>query len=397
MGNMMMRWRWDQGRLDYFNFDNLQKIAQVLVALNGANIQTPRMDPLREILMEQTGLPFAPLNYAVWRNYARIFKWTMVAARIDHQLMVTDVCRKIADPSEKGWGVDEYLSFVIPRLYYPSPATQQYRVVDNKVFPFCTILRFLLAKFKQQGDASITLDETFSYLVGNNLTGTEPLETFLTLYPTTRKGRGDETRQVREMFIFLAQSSFLKWSNSTLILDVMQGDDETIELIEQISSPLILTQYLDRDAEIIQLGSIDTTKIQPFVSVAREKQDDLIFTEGRRIRVTHLRVERSPKLRRMFFANLSLPYLCDMCRENMNDRYPWTNNLLEVHHMLPLSSVIRLTRTGTSFDDLVPLCPNCHKAVHNYYRIWLKTEKQQDFSTVIEAKNVYNEAREQMS
>ena len=198
------------------------------------------------------------------------------------------------------------------------------------------------------------------------------------------------------MFIFLAQASFLKWSNSTLILDVMSRDDETIEQLEQIASPLILPQNPDRDAEIIRLGTIDNTVIQPIVSVAREKQDDLIFTEGRRIRVTHLRIERSPKLRRMFFANLSLPYFCDMCRESMNDRYPWTDNLLEVHHLLPLPSVIRLTRTGTSFDDLVPLCPNCHKAVHNYYRTWLRTEEQWDFPTIIEAKNVYNEAKEQM-
>ncbi|NHZ72566.1 MAG: HNH endonuclease, partial [Aquificales bacterium] len=121
----MMRWRWDQGRLDYFNFDNFRTIAQVLVSLNGVNIQTPGIDPLRKPLVMQTDLPFAPESYTVWRNYARIFKWTMVAARIDHQLMVTDVCRKIADPSDDGWGVDEYLSFIIPRLYYPSPATQQ--------------------------------------------------------------------------------------------------------------------------------------------------------------------------------------------------------------------------------------------------------------------------------
>ncbi|MCZ7670825.1 MAG: hypothetical protein M5U34_28580 [Chloroflexi bacterium] len=100
----MMRWRWDQGRLDYFNFDNLRKIAQVLTDLNGVNIQTTGIDPLRELLVGQTGLPFAPESYTVWRNYSRIFKWTMIAARIDQQLMVTDVCRKIADSSEEGWG-----------------------------------------------------------------------------------------------------------------------------------------------------------------------------------------------------------------------------------------------------------------------------------------------------
>ena len=392
----MMRWRWDQGRLDYFNFNNLQKIAQALLSLNGVDIRTPKVDPLREALTAYTGLPFAPNTYTVWRNYARVFKWTMIAARIDRQLMVTDICRKIADTSEGGWGVDQYLSFIIPRLYYPSPATKQFSATENRVFPLSAILRFLLAKFGQQGEASITLDDIFSYLVGNNVTGIEPIDTFLTLQPTTREGYKDEERQVREMLIFLAQSSFLKWSDSTLVLDVMNGDNETIQKLQHISAPLILPQALDGDAEVIQLGTINTAEIQSFASVAREKQDDLLFTEGKRVRVTHLRVERSPKLRRMFFANMQVPYLCDMCQKDMKIRYPWTDNLLEVHHLLPLSSVIRLTRTGTSFNDLVPLCPNCHKAVHNYYRIWMRTEKRQDFSTANQAKGVYIKAKEQI-
>ncbi|MCB8945798.1 MAG: HNH endonuclease [Ardenticatenaceae bacterium] len=392
----MMRWRWDQGRLDYFNYDNLRRIAQVLVELNGIDIQTPNFDPLREPLVNHTGLPFAPITYTVWRNYARIFKWTLIASRIDRNLMVTDVCRKIADTTENGWGIDEYLSFIISRIYYPSPATQQYEITDERNFPFCAILRYLIAKFKQQGDASITLDETFSYLVGNNIQGIEPLESFLNLPPTNRKAQGDEGRQVREMLIFLAQSSFLKWNNSSLILDVMNGDGDTIYQLEQIATPLLLPQNADSDAEVIRLATIDATQIQPIVSIAREIQDDLIFTEGKRVRVTHLRVERSPRLRRMFFANLPLPYFCDMCLEDMNERYPWTDNLLEIHHLLPLSSVIRLTRVGTSFDDLVPLCPNCHKAVHAYYRNWLRTNEQQDFWGVQQAKSVYNEIKEQM-
>jgi 5-methylcytosine-specific restriction endonuclease McrA len=368
----------------------------VLVELNGVDIQNPNFDPLREPLVSQTNLPFAPTSYTVWRNYARIFKWTLIASRIDRKLMVTDVCQNIADTGENGWGIDEYLSFIISRIYYPSPATQQYDVNQERTFPFCVILRYLIAKFKQQGEASITLDETFSYLVGNSIKGIEPFESFLTLIPTNRRAQGDEGRQVREMLIFLAQSSFLKWNNSSLILDVMSGDEETIHQLEQIATPLLLQQNPDSDAEVIRLGTVDATRVQTIASVAREIQDDLVFTEGKRIRVTHLRVERSPRLRRMFFTNLPLPYFCDMCLENMNERYPWTDNLLEIHHLLPLSSVIRLTRDGTSFDDLVPLCPNCHKAVHSYYRGWLKTNEQQDFLGVQQAKFVYNEIKEQM-
>lgn len=392
----MTQWRWDQGRLDYFNFDSLKAIAEVLIQLNGADLGTAGIDPLRESLTAHTGLPFAPVSYTVWRNYARIFKWAMMAARIGNQLLVTDVCRKIADSSDQGWGIDEYMAFVIPHLYYPSPATQAYTINVERVFPFCVLLRYLLAKLMQNGEASITLDEVFSYLVGSDLRGTEPLNEYLVLRPTSRKPQGDELRQIREMLIFLAQSSFFKWNNSTLILDVMNGDGETVEQLMQIATPIIETQNPDADAEIIRLGTVDSHLIQPVAFAAREQQDDLLFTEGKRTRVTHLRVERSPRLRRIFFANMQPPYLCNMCQMNTNLRYPWTDNLLEVHHLLPLASVIRLTSTGTSLSDLVPLCPNCHKAVHTYYRIWLKDHRQVDFLSVQEATSVYNEAKEQM-
>lgn len=198
-----MRWRWDQGRLDYFNFDNLKRIASTLVNLEGVSLKTQGFDPLREPLILLTGLPFAPTHYKVWRNYARIFKWTLLASNIGDSLVVTDVCKKIASTDEESWDVDRYLSFLIPRLYYPSPATQDYNVHEEQTFPLCTILRYLIAQFKQRGEASISLDQVFSYLAGNRVKGTEELETYLSLVPTSRKPQGDEARQVREMMIFL--------------------------------------------------------------------------------------------------------------------------------------------------------------------------------------------------
>ena len=67
-----MRWRWDQGRLGYFQFENIVRIAQVLKTLDGVPLNT-REDLLRQPLMQGTGLPFAPAHYKVWRNYARVF------------------------------------------------------------------------------------------------------------------------------------------------------------------------------------------------------------------------------------------------------------------------------------------------------------------------------------
>lgn len=179
----------------------------------------------------------------------------------------------------------------------------------------------------------------------------------------------------------------------------MPADIDTVGQLEKIAFPLIRPRDQDPDVEIFRLGSVGVQEIIAVASVARENQDDLVFTEGRRTRVTHLRVERSPKLRRLFFASLNTPFLCDMCDCDMNLRYPWSDNLLEIHHLLPLASVIRTIRTtqqGTSFNDLVPLCPNCHKGVHAFYRLWLRQQAQEDFLSEREAKEVYREAKQQV-
>jgi predicted HNH restriction endonuclease len=77
----------------------------------------------------------------------------------------------------------------------------------------------------------------------------------------------------------------------------------------------------------------------------------------------------------------------------MHIRYPWTDNILEIHHILPLSSALLVTATGTSFDDIVGLCPNCHKSVHAYYKNWLNKYDLDDFRNRNEAQEIYHKAK----
>lgn len=118
----MEKWRWDQGRLIYFRFENLKAIAQCLVELEGSSLDTPDIDPLREELEANTGLPFLPSNYKIWRNYARIFACALLATRINGRLVVTDICRRVAGLNVTSINVDEYIAFIISRFYFPSPA-----------------------------------------------------------------------------------------------------------------------------------------------------------------------------------------------------------------------------------------------------------------------------------
>ena len=389
-------WRWDQGRLEYFRFDNIRKIAKCLLNIEGIKLNVPDLDPLRNALESETGLPFSPNRYKVWRNYSRVFACSLLATRHQDLLVVTDLCRKIASTGTAALTVDEYLSFMIPRFYFPFPAFQGYSVSKPQIFPFCAILRYLIAQFYRRGEAHINIDEVFSLMVPN-CHGTEDIDFYLNLSQSDYTPSINIKRQVREMLIFISQISFLKWYGNVLFLDVMPADIKAIEALEGITTPIIKQRNRSPSDEILTIGMTDAPKIvTPVLVATRDSSTDVVFTEGKRVRVEHVRTERSPRLRKMFFASMPEPHLCDMCGLNPKRRYPWTENILEIHHILPLTSPLTITLQGTSFDDVVGVCPNCHRSVHAYYKAWLNTHSQEDFNSRSEAKEVYLDAKERM-
>lgn len=392
----MEKWRWDQGRLIYFRFENLKAIAQCLVELEGSSLDTPDIDPLRDELEANTGLPFLPSNYKIWRNYARIFACALLATRINGRLVVTDICRRVAGLNVTSIDVDEYIAFIISRFYFPSPAFQNYNATSQQIFPFCALLKYLLSRFMETGEASINVQEVFSLIVGNRCSGSEPINYYLSLSPTSYSPSGDETRQLREMLIFVSQLSFLKWYDNRLHIDIIPGDLQNLAEIEQITTPIYQNRNENSKVEIISLGRVGNERLPHVALTTREMPTDLLFTEGRRIRVTHLRIERSPRLRRLYFLMIQEPILCDMCVCNTRERYPWTDNLLEIHHLLPLSATLSVTTEGTSLEDIVALCPNCHKSVHAYYRNWLNQRSIDDFRSKDEARGVYQEVKSEI-
>ena len=390
---MVEKWRWDQGRLTYFRFENLKLISQCLVELEGTEVDGVGNDIFRAVLTSKIDLSFAPVSYTVWRNYARVFQCTLLATQIEGRLVVTDICRQLSGMEGSTIDVDEYLSFWLPRFYLPFPAFKGYTPQANRAFPLCAVLKYLLAKFTRDGEASINLSDVFSFIVGNHCNGAEPVENYISLRPTNRVPIGDEERQVRELLIFASQMSWLKWYNGALHIDILQGDLQNIEDLKSVVEPFQYSRKSSPQEEILHLGRVTSKNIIPVALTTREIPEDLFFTEGRRVRITHLRTERSPQLRRLFFARNPEP-ICDMCTFNMGLRYPWTDNLLEIHHLLPLSSAIAVTGEGTSLEDIVGLCPNCHRSVHIFYRRWFENNYARDFSSKNQAREVYQAAKE---
>lgn len=388
-----MNWRWDQGRNQYFLFENIQKIAPILSALDGVRPSTDNPDPLRFPLESRTGLVFKPDTYKVWRNHGRIFGCCMLAAKVNDRLMVTDVCRGLSSLGDDRLDMDGYLSIVMPRFSFPYPAFDNYNLDATQVFPFCASLKLLLYGSHSLADSSIGVDDVAGRIIGNNLTGLEGEQIYRGLQDSGLRLEGDSKRQAREMLKFLSQSSFLKWRNQRLYLDILPGDTESKAALEFLANPQVGARLANPELEIIRLGSNVPVDFDRFVSVTRRQPADVVFTEGKRLRMTHLRTERSPLIRTALFNRLAQPFTCDVCGKNMRNVYPWTENILEVHHLLPLSSTLHVGERNTSLSDVVPACPNCHRSVHIYYKKYLNARNQNDFFNKEESISVYQEAK----
>lgn len=112
------------------------------------------------------------------------------------------------------------------------------------------------------------------------------------------------------------------------------------------------------------------------------------FREGTKIKKTHVTIERNAGLRKEFFA-VHPTAICDVCLLDTAKTYPWTERVMDIHHLLPLSSGTRVEASGTTFADLRPVCPSCHRAIHRYYDGWLIQNNRKDFKDGREALGVY--------
>lgn len=381
-------WRWDQGRLSYFSLERIRKIASVIVEIDGVDL-TENDDPMRSALEHVVGLPFAPSNYRVWRNYARVFKVLGLASKIHNKLIATETCKSLVKTGDDFLSYDDYIHYLGRVFYYPSPIFQQYDTHSQQIFPFCALIKILIAKVYNSGEPYISLDDVFNMLISNGVTGEEEITFYSALKEKNINPVGDQARQVREMLIFMSQLSYLSWIDGKLFIDPSFISSLTDKELNSIVTPIKNIRDENQELEIQKMfGLIDNGE---FSSIIKEPSgvDDIVFTEGKKIRVSHLRTERNRKVVNYYFEKAENKALCNVCDIEVRDRYPWVSNLIEVHHILPLSSPLQVDRNGTSMSDLVGLCPNCHRATHAYYRSYFAENNINDFQSNDHAKEVY--------
>src|SRR5690606_17484139 len=95
------------------------------------------------------------------------------------------------------------------------------------------------------------------------------------------------------------------------------------------------------------------------------------LTEGGSRLVTHKKMERNPKLRRLalqhWMRKMKGEVRCLACEFSFGDMYGRAGQgFIEMHHKRPLAEL--KSRTRQLPDDLIPLCSNCHRMVHRVAR-----------------------------
>jgi 5-methylcytosine-specific restriction endonuclease McrA len=91
---------------------------------------------------------------------------------------------------------------------------------------------------------------------------------------------------------------------------------------------------------------------------------DSAVREGKQRKVTLSRRERSRKLRTHLLATRG--HHCEICGFDFVKRYgEFAKHCVEIHHLELMSSSGRQGRM-TSLEDLIVVCPNCHRALHQF-------------------------------
>ena len=381
-------WKWDQGHLEYFQFDAIRQIASFVAECDFKQAS-------RTALRAETGLSFsAPATHGPWRNYSRALKLCLLVSEQSGKAQATPVAHILAQPGAVT--CDEYLHFLARAFTSPSPALQGWEPRASFRYPLLFALKYLLTKSAITDERFASVDEIIGAYRVTGFAGDEDEGAFIGAVGrrSSYEARGQSSpehlrRQARESLKVIAQISYLYIKAGKIIVSLNPVDAK--EIFEDLA-PIIGPRAPSADGELRRLANLfrdgSTSIAFGYSNTIIDEIVESGFQEGSKVKRTHVTIERNGRLRKEFFAARPSP-VCDVCRTNTARSYPWTERVMDLHHLLPLSSGTRVEATGTTFNDLVPVCPSCHRAIHRYYDKWLSQNVRKDFKDSQEARNVY--------
>ena len=219
-------WRWDQGRIVYFQYDTLRTVSEFVALYDFRNSES-------DFIRGETGLLFPPQNYTPWRNYARALKLCLLVSENLNRVIATDVARLLSQPGAVT--CDEYLHFIAEATTDPSPALTNWNNQLRIRHPLCFSLRYLLSRVAVLGNHETTIDQIIGAYIASGFNGDEDENAYAELARAdvnyaqhARQLPQDRRRQSRESIKFLCQISYLYSTDNRVIVALSRDDAEQI-------------------------------------------------------------------------------------------------------------------------------------------------------------------------
>lgn len=134
-----------------------------------------------------------------------------------------------------------------------------------------------------------------------------------------------------------------------------------------VSSPKLSPKYpLARQVRSRRLLTAESAELlEDFLSMAQlRRHEDFVVQEGKTKEFTLLKRERDPRIRAVVLALRRS--ICEICSFDFEEIYgEFAANCVEIHHVNLLSEADD-DGTTTSEEDVIVVCPNCHRALHRY-------------------------------
>ena len=146
------------------------------------------------------------------------------------------------------------------------------------------------------------------------------------------------------------------------IIEVSRKDfpiDNDLKNVQQVLDGIFVSELPDVEEKVMRWVADRHQRLAD----APEDSDETELIEGEEIQVRATKYERNPTAREQCIKHYGA--VCRICGFDFSAVYgPEFAGIIEVHHIVPLSEI----REGYVVDplhDLIPVCSNCHTALHS--------------------------------
>lgn len=141
----------------------------------------------------------------------------------------------------------------------------------------------------------------------------------------------------------------------------IQDSQQLLEDVEEFACIDVARKNVARNSDVGEekKQQIKLATVSPMV---RNRESAEPLSEGARKRKAYDAVERNQMARKICLSHYG--YTCQVCGLNFGERFGVEfAEIIDVHHLKPLGASDG-ERMVDPINDLVPLCPNCHRMVH---------------------------------